>query len=81
MGLFSPGLVGVEVGECFIGVEIWLLEPVPLAAREQESAQKGQREGEFRRGVQMCAADSFVLLRRESVRSHGLTWLQHKAAS
>lgn len=30
----SAGLVGVEVGECFeTGVEIWLLEPVPLAER------------------------------------------------
>ena len=30
--LFRPGLVGVEVGECLeIGVESWLLEPVPLA--------------------------------------------------
>lgn len=32
--LLRPGLVGVEVGECLeIGVDSWLLEPVPLAGR------------------------------------------------
>lgn len=35
--LLSPGLVGVEVGECLeIGVESWLLEPVPLAERGKQ---------------------------------------------
>lgn len=46
--LLRPGLLGVEVGECLeIGVESWLLEPVPLAERAQG---EGEERGEERRG-------------------------------
>lgn len=46
--LLRPGLVGVEVGECLeIGVESWLLEPVPLAERAHGA---GGKRGRSRRG-------------------------------
>lgn len=46
--LLRPGLLGVEVGECLeIGVESWLLEPVPLAERAHRAEKRGEgkREG------------------------------------
>lgn len=47
--LLRPGLLGLEVGECLeIGVESWLLEPVPLAARAQTSAARRGKEGGIR---------------------------------
>lgn len=56
--LLRPGLVGVEVGECLeIGVESWLLEPVPLAERahsaekrrEEKEGETGEEEGRRRK--------------------------------
>lgn len=39
--LLRPGLLGVEVGECLeIGVESWLLEPVPLAERRHRAEER-----------------------------------------
>lgn len=41
--LLRPGLLGVEVGECLeIGVESWLLEPVPLAERAHRAGEGGE---------------------------------------
>lgn len=47
--LVRPGLFGVEVGECLeMGVESWLLEPVPLA--ERDAAEQGGRRREKMEG-------------------------------
>lgn len=44
--LLMPGLLGVEVGECLeMGVESWLLDPVPLAERRHSAGEKGEMEG------------------------------------
>lgn len=44
--LLMPGLLGVEVGECLeMGVESWLLDPVPLAERRHRAGEKGEMEG------------------------------------
>ena len=50
--LLRPGLFGVEVGECLeIGVESWLLEPVPLAEERRGEERRGEgRRGEGRGG-------------------------------
>lgn len=43
--LLRPGLLGVEVGECLeIGVESWLLEPVPLAERGEDGGTRQEEE-------------------------------------
>lgn len=43
--LLRPGLFGVEVGECLeIGVESWLLEPVPLAEGGRRGEERGGEE-------------------------------------
>lgn len=49
--LVRPGLFGVEVGECLeMGVESWLLEPVPLAERRRRAGrQKEGKDGGARR--------------------------------
>lgn len=44
--LFRPGLFGVEVGECLeMGVESWLLEPVPLAEKAEVGGGVRRRKG------------------------------------
>lgn len=44
-----PGLLGVEVGECLeMGVESWLLDPVPLAERGERWRESDRRTGEKR---------------------------------
>ena len=44
--LLRPGLFGVEVGECLeIGVESWLLEPVPLAEERRGEERGGEGRG------------------------------------
>lgn len=43
--LLRPGLFGVEVWECLeIGVESWLLEPVPLAEGGRRGEERGGEE-------------------------------------
>lgn len=44
--LLRPGLLGLEVGECLeIGVESWLLEPVPLAERGPRAKDEEIKQG------------------------------------
>lgn len=76
--LLMPGLLGVEVGECLeMGVESWLLDPVPLAERGERWRESDRRTGgEEVAWIRVKPETLYLALEKKSFLNCGLIWLR-----